>query len=410
MRIAYIVSAYPLLTQTFVANEMIEMQEAGQDVLLAPLYSASRSSVHHKVHERLRPVTVLPNSLFDLKVMFLALCMFFKRPLKVLGTLTLLHWSAGLNLYAHASIMAVTPKALATAWRLRREKVDRIHAHFATHTTTCAAIAGIIGGIPFSFTAHAYDVYRTTLKHRNDTLDWKLRHAVQVFAVSKYLTKLLRQRVNTANGHIHTAYVGIPMNLFRSESPSLQNGTMRLLCVARFAETKGLDTLIDACALLRDQALSFHLRLFGDGPLRTVLAAQVTRLGLDDYVTIGGPIPQEEVARQLQICQLFVMPCRQDPDGDMDGIPTVFMEAMAMGRPVISCPISGIPELVRDGETGALVPPNDPQSVAMAILRLTRDETLRIHLGQQARALVERQHDQRMNTRRLLEIMANSSE
>ena len=107
----------------------------------------------------------------------------------------------------------------------------------------------------------------------------------------------------------------------------------------------------------------------------------------------------------MRACHAVVMPCRQDHTGDMDGIPTVFMEAMATGRPVISCPISGIPELVRDGETGLLVPPDDPRALADAIERLARDESLRVRLGRQGRTLVERQHDQHTTARRLLHLM-----
>jgi glycosyltransferase involved in cell wall biosynthesis len=108
----------------------------------------------------------------------------------------------------------------------------------------------------------------------------------------------------------------------------------------------------------------------------------------------------------MRACHLFVMPCRQDRVGDMDGIPTVFMEAMATGRPVVSCPVSGVPELVRDGETGLLVPSDDPRALADAIARLARDDELRARLGRQGRALAERQHDQRVNARRLIELMS----
>jgi len=131
----------------------------------------------------------------------------------------------------------------------------------------------------------------------------------------------------------------------------------------------------------------------------------VAALELGEHVLLGGPIPQERVAEEMRACHLFVMPCRQDRTGDMDGIPTVFMEAMAVGRPVVSCPISGIPELVRDGETGLLVPPDDPRALADAVLRLARDEALRLRLGTAGRNLVERQHDQRRNVRRLLALM-----
>jgi glycosyltransferase involved in cell wall biosynthesis len=265
-----------------------------------------------------------------------------------------------------------------------------------------------VSNVPFSFTAHAYDIYCTKTKLRNETLDWKLRHAVQVFAVSKYAMCLLLQRQPAAAERIHSVHVGIPLDLFREEPPPPLNGRLRLLCVAGYFEKKGLDTLIDACGLLRDQRLQFHLRLHGDGPLREALACQITRLGLRDYVTLGGPISQGEVARQMKACHLFVMPCREDRMGDMDGIPTVFMEAMATGRPVVSCPISGIPELVHDGETGLLVPPDDSCAVAGAILRLAHDDLLRIRLGRQARAFVVQQHDQRLNARRLMELMSRA--
>jgi glycosyltransferase involved in cell wall biosynthesis len=201
---------------------------------------------------------------------------------------------------------------------------------------------------------------------------------------------------------VHVGYVGIPIDLFRFTEPPPLDGPIRLLCVARFQEKKGIDTLVDACATLRARGVPFALRVLGDGPMRPALEARVARLGLAGPVALEGPLPQEDVARALAACHAFVMPCRQDRTGDMDGIPTVFMEALATGRPVVSCPVSGIPELVRDGETGLLVPPNDPAALADAVTRLAADAPLRVRLGRQGRALVERQHDERTNARRLL--------
>lgn len=406
MRIAYVVSQL----YTFVVNEMIGVQEAGHELVIVPLYSAPVSPVRHGTFEQLAPVAILPAALCDGTVMCLALWMLLTKFLRVLGTLLPLHWAAGLNPYAHGRLLAITPKALATAWRLRQLNVDHIHADFATDPATCAGIASSISGIPFSFTGHAYDLYCTTPRLRNDTLIWKLRHAHKSFAVSKYATNLLRQSIPaTERNRVHTVYVGVLLHLFRIEPPPPLERCLRLLCVARFSEKKGLDTLIDACALLRHQAIPFHLRLYGDGPLREALVGQIARLAMSDDIRLGGPIPQEEVARQMAACHLFVMPCRKDRrTGDMDGIPTVFMEAMATGRPVISCPISGIPELVRDNETGLLVPPDNPSALAGAIMRLACDEALRIRLGRQARALVEQQHDQRLNTRLMLELITST--
>jgi glycosyltransferase involved in cell wall biosynthesis len=407
MRIAYVIPVYPpVASQPFVVNEMIEVQEAGHELLLVPVYPGPPSDLRHGTFARLRPAAVLRPTLCDLRVVALALWTLVLRPLRVLRTLVGLHWAAGRNLYTHARLLAVTPKALATAHRLGRARVERIHAHFANQTADLAAIAGRVSGIPFSFTAHAYDIYSQLPRVRNDTLAWKLRHAAQAFAVSAYATERLRGLLPPADrGRVETAYVGISLDLFRPVPPPPSDGQLRLLCVARFQEKKGLDTLLDACAQLRHDGMPFRLRLFGDGPQRAMLEATVTRLDLAAHVHLGAPIPQEKVAREMEACDLFVMPCRQDRSGDMDGIPTVFMEALATGRPVVSCPLSGIPELVRDGETGLLVPPDDPRALAAAIARLGRDPELRRRLAEAGRSLVERQHDQRRNARRLLALM-----
>jgi glycosyltransferase involved in cell wall biosynthesis len=405
-RIAYVLPAYPPLpSQPFVVNEMVEVQEAGHALIVVPLYRGP-ATPSHGTFAALRPERVVPAAPWDPRTLALMLWTVVTRPWRVLRTLVALHVAAGRNPWAHARLAAVTPRALAAACLLRRARVDRIHAHFANQTADCAAIAGQVSGIPFSFTAHAYDIYSTAPRLRNATLSWKLAHAAQAFAVNEFAARRLRQSLPAdAAARVQTIYVGIPMGLFRYQPPPPRDGPLRLLCVARFFEKKGLDTLIDACALLRDRAVAFRLRLFGDGPLRTALVERIERHGLGEHIVVGDAISQEAVADQMRACHVFVMPCRQDRSGDMDGIPTVFMEAMATGRPVVSCPISGIPELVRDGDTGVLVPPDDPEALAAALARLAGDEALGVRLGERGRALVERQHDQRLNARRLLDLI-----
>lgn len=407
MRIAYVIPTYPpAASQPFVVNEMVEVQDAGNTLVVLALYADDAESVRHGTFERLRPEHVLPPVMLDWRTACLALWVLVSRPWRVLRTLGAMHRAAGTNPYAHAKLLAVTPKALAAAWRFQRLGVDHVHAHFANQMADCAAIAGSVAGIPFSFTAHAYDIFSRVRALRNETLGWKLRHARRAFAISNFAAERLRAELPAAERErVCTGYVGIPMPLFRAEPMPPADGGLRLLSVARFQEKKGLDTLLDACTLLRDRGTRFHLTIFGDGPLRPELEAQRTRLGIEDVVTIGPSITQEEVARQMRASHLFVLPCRQDRTGDMDGIPTVFMEAMATGRPVVSCPVSGVPELVRDGETGMLVPSDDPAALADAIVRLAADEPLRVRLGHSARALVERQHDQRLNARRVLTLL-----
>jgi colanic acid/amylovoran biosynthesis glycosyltransferase len=410
MRIAYVVPAWPpLASQPFVVNEMLALQDAGHEVWVVPLYPGPPPAVRHGTFARLRPAAVLPAAVVDAAQLAAALRVVVARPVRTLRTLAGLHRAAGLNPWAHLRLLAVAPKALAAGDRLARAGVRRIHAHFAVQTADCAAVAGLVAGIPFSFTAHAYDIYSRRPRLRNATLGWKLRHAAQAFTVNEFAAGLLRRALPPdRRDRVQTAYVGIPLDLFRCEPPPAADGGLELLCVARFQAKKGLDTLVAAAALLRDAGVGVHVRIFGDGPLRATLAAQIARLGVGDLVELGGPLAQEAVAERMRACHAFVMPCRQDETGDMDGIPTVFMEAMATGRPVVSCPVSGIPELVRDGETGLLVPCDDPPALAAAIRRLAADEALRLRLGTQGRALVERQHDQRKTVRRLLTLMGFS--
>ena len=191
-------------------------------------------------------------------------------------------------------------------------KIDHIHAHFATHTTTCAGIAAKVIGIPFSFTAHAYDIYCTSPNLRNDTLVWKVQNAHKVFAVSEYMKNLLLQKLPIElHNRVQTIYVGIPLHVFVEDPPKPRENMLRLLCVAHFSKKKGIDVLIEACALLRDQGVSFHLQLHGDGPLKQVFADQITRFRLNANISIGGPLSQEDVARRMAWCHVFVMPCRK---------------------------------------------------------------------------------------------------
>lgn len=406
--IAYVIPAYPpLASQPFVVNEMVEVARAGRPLTIVPLRRGPAEPVRHGTFATLRPARVLPAALVDPASLVCAMLAVLRWPGRVVRTLAGLHRAAGWNPWAHARLVAVTPKALSAAWRLRGAGVRHVHAHFANTTADCAALLARTLGVPFSFTAHAYDIYSTAPRVRNDTLAWKVRAAAAVIAISRYGAELLQAlAAPDARHRIVTVHVGIPLELFAEAPWPDDAGPLRLLSVARWCEKKGLDTLLDACALLRDRGVAFELRLFGDGPLRAELTARWTRLGLHEYVTLGGPLAQEDVAREMRAAHAFVLPCRRDRTGDMDGIPTVFMEAMATGRPVVSCGISGIPELVRPGETGLLTPSDDPAAIADAIARLAADRALAQRLGAAGRALVVEQHDQRGCARAMLAVVA----
>jgi glycosyltransferase involved in cell wall biosynthesis len=405
--IVYVIPAYPPApSQPFVVNEMIEIGRAGHRLIVLPLYAGHDPDVRHGTFAELRPHRILPPRLLDPGMLWCALWVLLRHPVRCLRVLLGLHRAAGLNPWAHAKLLAVAPKALAAVRALADESVDHVHAHFANQTADCAAILGRVAGIPFSFTAHAYDIYSRVPRLRNDTLGWKLAHAARALVVSDYGADVMRRLLPASDAaRVVTAYVGIPLELFRWVEPRRDASPIRLLCVARLTDKKGVDVLLDACAILSRRGVPFRCDVIGDGPLRDALGGRHAALGLGEGVRFRQGMPQEEVAAALAACDLFVMPCRQDATGDMDGIPTVFMEAMATGRPVVSCPVSGVPELVRHDETGVLVPVDDAGAVADAVERLGRDADLRLRLARAGRALVERQHDQARTARRVLEVL-----
>ena len=176
-----------------------------------------------------------------------------------------------------------------------------------------------------------------------------------------------------------------------------------ILSVAQLTERKGLRHLVDACRLLVDRGRSFRCEIVGDGPLRAMLQQQVEALGIGEQVRLSGPLPYPEVVERYRHATAFVLPCIVAPDGDRDGIPNVILEAMAAAVPVVSTPVSGIPEVLRDGETGLVVPEGDARAVADAIERLIDDPPLGTQLGAAARAFVRSEFDLDRNIARLVD-------
>jgi len=179
-----------------------------------------------------------------------------------------------------------------------------------------------------------------------------------------------------------------------------------IVSVGRLVEKKGFSELIDACSLLKDRNCGFRCAIVGSGPLEEALRAQIARLGLANEVQLTGARPQDEVVRLVQEAAVFAAPCIVGSDGDRDGMPTVLLEAMALGTPCVATDVTGIPEILRDDDTGLMVPQHDAEALADAMERLLADAALRSRLAERARGLVEEQFDIHRNTARMREIFA----
>ena len=269
-----------------------------------------------------------------------------------------------------------------------------VHAHFCHGATTVAWMVSMLTGLPFSFTAHAKDIYQKKL-NPGDLLQRKLSAAS--FAVTCTHANVDHLRDYTATPHkIHGIYHGlntqvfVPPNVSTDGRKNREAKTTRLLTVGRLVEKKGFTYLIEACRILRNRGTDFHLDIVGEnGDQDDIIAAAIHEHDLQDCVSLRPPVPQAALLDYYQSAAVFVLPCVILDDGDRDGIPNVMAEAMACALPVVVSRISGIPELVENGVNGVLVPSRDAESLADAIDELISSPETRAALGAAARQRIE---------------------
>lgn len=386
MKVAYLLKRYPRFSETFVVSELLAHEAAGLDVTIFALRPPTdthfqdiiarvNAPVYYLTGKELRSVEFWPT----LQQVSLALPDIWENLALAKGENT-----------------QEVLQALQLACRLRIEGFTHIHAHFATSATTVARLASHFTGIPYSFTAHAKDIFHEDV--RPDDLHRKLREAAAVVTVSHYNLNFLRQHYGTAIAPLHCIYNGLDLSGFPFQSP--QERPLSIVAVGRLVGKKGFRDLIQACAHLREQGQPFTCDIIGMGELRESLAAQIQALKLGDQVRLVGPKPQAAVIEAVQSAALLVAPCVVGNDGNQDGLPTVLLEAMALGTPCISTDVTGIPELVCDRITGLQVPQHQPQALANAIALLLNDGDLRHQLAIAARQKIETEFDIHRNSAR----------
>ena len=264
--------------------------------------------------------------------------------------------------------------------------VDHVHAHFATAPASTALMMSRMSGLSFSFTGHAFDVVAAQDPRH---LVRKVEAAAFVVTTTSHMRDFMRSRVSHGfRKLVATIPSGIDLSYFarRSRDP----GGSRIVTVARLVDKKGIGDLIEAVELLVGEDDSLRCDVAGDGPLFEELVEQRDRLGLKDHVEFHGAVSRDEVRTLLADSSVFVLPCRVGTTGDRDGFPIAILEAMAVGVPVVTTPVGGIPEGIVDGESGLLVPPRDPSALAAALQKLLCDPQLRQDLAKQGRATVEK--------------------
>lgn len=407
-RIGYVLKMFPRFSETFIANEILELERLGSDV---HVFSMKRpTGPQQEAIERVRACrTVLPSPVRFLApaVLQANLRAFGRHPRGYLHALrfAVSRWDR------RALVKLVQAGVVADA--CARERIGHLHAHFASGPARVAKMASMIAGVPFSFTAHAKDLYWEGHRHgTSNKLKKRVQSARFVVTVSDENKRFIEgQGFKVKEGRVRTIHIGLPLEDFPFRLPSDRPRSPRpvVLAVGRLIEKKGFHILVEAVARLRDRGVLLRCLIAGEGPERSRLEAQIARLRLSGYVKLLGPLPLDRLRRCYYArARVLAQPCVVAADGDRDGIPTVLLEAMALGVPVISTRVSGIPEAIEDGVTGYLTEPGDAGALADRIALILADVALADRLARAGRLRVEEEFDLRKNTGALRKLFLRS--
>jgi glycosyltransferase involved in cell wall biosynthesis len=379
-KFAYVLKRYPRFSETFVVNEILAHEAAGCELEIFSLRPPEDTHFQDAIARVRAPVTYL-------RAEGLKAAEFWQ-------TVSDSEFCAKLDCARGADVREVY-QAVLLARAVQSKGIRHLHAHFATSASTVARLAGHFAGIPYSFTAHAKDIFHDDMQPED--LRRKLADAATVVTVSDFNAGYLRDQFGAAR--LQRIYNGLDLQRFAFSSPERREPVV--LAAGRLIEKKGFGVLLDACALLRCR---FRCQIIGTGELEDALRAQIARLKLRDRVEMLGARPQNELAGLMQSSAVFAAPCVIGADGNRDGLPTVLLEAMALGTPCVSTDVTGIPEVLRDGATGLMVRQHDAAGLAAAIEKLLESSSLRVKLATQARQRIEAEFDVERNAARLREL------
>ncbi len=424
--IGYILKGYPRLSEAFITNEIYLLEKLGLRLHIFSIKKEEEWKRHEVVGKIQAPVTYLPPVpslteshfaawLWDAVPKFAPshFQLFKRRP----GAYVRTFWQALKMCFKYRSGAIWQPKKVyckeflqageIALQVIKSGRVRHLHAHFCHGSANVAMFASRLAGVPFSFTAHAKDIYQTKL-NPGDLLPVKI-HRAKFVATCTGANQSRLQQISLNGTPIRTIYHGLDTELFAPTARVEKSNRPLILAVGRFVEKKGFADLVKACRLLRDKGCEFECRIVGEkGDQWERIKEMIVELQLDDTVSMRREMTHDELRELYRQSAIFALPCRIAADGDQDGIPNVLAEAMATGLPVVSTHISGIPELVTHGVDGLLVAQKDVPALAEALERLLNNPELRRQLGTAARTKICRMFDAERNTMKLKELfMAN---
>lgn len=400
LRVAYIMSRFPKLTETFILFEMAAVERQGPEIRLFPLLRERESAMHPEAAPYVARATYLP---FLSPAILASHGHFLRRsPRRYLGALGAMLRGTWRSPNFLLGGIGIFPKVVHAARLMERDGVRHVHCHFATHPALAGFLIHRLVGIPYSFTAHGSDLHvdRTMLCQ-------KVAEAAFTVTISDDNRAVFERECGGPIRTLEVIHCGVDTTVFHPVPRSATaDGRLAILAIGTLHEVKGQTHLVEACRLLAAAGVPFVCRFVGEGPDRVALERQVAEAELTDRVEFLGQRTRAEIAGLINSSDVLVAASVPTRSGKREGIPVVLMEAMSAGLPVVASALSGIPELVIDGSSGLTVPPGDAPAIAAALRRLHDDPELRTRLGVAARERVVAEFDVDRNARRLIERFA----
>ena len=394
-KIAYLMSRFPHLPETFILREMIALEEYGYEIALYPLIFQQQSVIHAEAQAWLPRVRHIP--FVSPQILSANGRVLVQKPA---GYARLWGQVIKKNLNSRKFLLralALFPKAVYAARQMQQEGVAHIHAHYATHPALVAWLIHRLTGISYSVTVHAHDIFVETAM-----LATKLKEAAFIAAISEYNRTYLAEVVGPwVTEKTHIVHCGIVPDHYEPVPKPDPKERFELISIGSLQPYKGQQHLVDACAQLRERGTPFRCRIIGEGELRLELERQIANARLETQVQLLGSKTQSEVAELLAEAHCYVQPSIITPAGKMEGIPVSLMEALACCLPVVATNLSGVPELVRPQETGSLAPPNDAEALADAIECIYADYEHALQLAENGRQLVLQEFNLQSNVKHL---------
>ncbi len=394
-RIGYVVKRYPRYSETFIVNEILAHEAAGLEIEIFALRGPEDTHFQDIISRVRAPVTYLPDRVSKTSDFWQVLRGAAATCPRIWPRLAD-HFDEQPREIAHAAALA----SIATA-----RGITHFHAHFASSATTAARLASDFCGIPYSFTAHAKDIFHQSVDAED--LQRKFADADKVVTVSDFNYGFLANKFPAQRDKIHRIYNGLDLKRFCYASPK-QRAPL-IVSVGRLVEKKGFEDLIDACARLRELGSEFRCIIVGSGELEAKLRDRIKHLGLTAHVELAGSRPQREVIEIVQAASVFAAPCLVGEDGNRDGLPTVLLEAMALGTPCVGTDVTGIPEAIVDDVTGYCIRQRDVNALTDRLRRLLTNSLLRDRLATAARTHIEQTFNVERNAAEVRELFQHQA-